>query len=345
MYDYAHPISDALEGITHSICTLEFEDHRPLYDWCIANLPLPYQPRQIEFARLNLTYTMMSKRRLLQLVNEKLVSGWNDPRMPTLSGLRRRGYTPEAIRAFAERIGVAKNDSTVDVGVLEFAIREDLEKRATRALAVLRPLKVVIDNYPEGQVDWFEAPNHPDDATQGMRKIPFSKVVYIEQDDFMEIPPKKWFRLSPGSEIRLRYACLIRCTQVVKNDKGEVVELHCTWDPASRGGDAPDGRRVKGTSHWVSAAHAVKATVRLYDRLFTTESPAAGDALNPASLEVLDGAYLEPSLAEAAPGARFQFERLGYFCVDTVDSKPGTPVFNRTVPLKDGWSKIAKTGR
>jgi glutaminyl-tRNA synthetase len=344
MYDYAHPISDALEGITHSICTLEFEDHRPLYDWCIANLPLPYQPRQIEFARLNLTYTMMSKRRLLQLVNEKLVSGWNDPRMPTISGLRRRGYTPEAIRAFAERIGVAKNDSLVDVGVLELAIREDLEKRATRALAVLRPLKVVIDNYPEGQVDWFEAPNHPDDPTKGTRKIPFSKVVYIEQDDFMEIPPKKWFRLSPGAEIRLRYACLIRCTDVVKNDKGELVELHCTWDPASRGGDAPDGRRVKGTSHWVSAAHAVKATVRLYDRLFTTESPSAGDALNPASLETLGGAYIEPSLADAAPGTRFQFERLGYFCVDTVDSKPGEPVFNRTAPLRDGWSKIAKTG-
>ncbi len=350
MYDYAHPISDALEGITHSICTLEFEDHRPLYDWCIQNLPLPYQPRQIEFARLNLTYTLMSKRKLLQLVNENLVSGWNDPRMPTISGLRRRGYTPEAMRLFAERIGVAKNDSTVDVGVLEFAIREDLEKRAPRALAVLRPLKVVLDNYPEGQVDWFEAPNHPDDPSMGKRKIPFSKVVYIEQDDFMESPPKKWFRLSPGAEIRLRYACLIRCTDVVKNDQGEVVELHCTWDPASRGGDAPDGRRVKGTSHWVSAAHAVKATVRLYDRLFTVENPSGGDAdfhasLNPASLETLSEARLEPALAEAAPGARFQFERLGYFCADVVDSKPGAPVFNRTVQLKDGWSKIAKTGK
>jgi glutaminyl-tRNA synthetase len=350
MYDYAHPISDALEGITHSICTLEFEDHRPLYDWCIQNLPLPYQPRQIEFARLNLTYTLMSKRKLLQLVNEKLVSGWNDPRMPTICGLRRRGYTPEAMRMFAERIGVAKNDSTVDVGVLEFAIREDLEKRAPRALAVLRPLKVVIGNYPEGQVDWFEAPNHPDDPSMGTRKIPFSKVVYIEQDDFMEVPAKKWFRLSPGAEIRLRYACLIRCTDVVKNDKGEVIELHCTWDPASRGGDAPDGRRVKGTSHWVSAAHAVKATVRLYDRLFTVENPSAGDAdfrttLNPASLETLTEARLEPSLAEAAPGARFQFERLGYFCADAVDSKLGAPVFNRTVQLKDGWSKIAKTGK
>jgi glutaminyl-tRNA synthetase len=346
MYDYAHPISDALEGITHSICTLEFEDHRPLYDWCIENLPLPYKPRQIEFARLNLTYTLMSKRRLLQLVNEKLVSGWNDPRMPTISGLRRRGYTPEAMRAFAERIGVAKNDSTVDVGVLEFAIREDLEKRAPRALAVLRPLKVIIDNYPEGQEDWFDAPNHPDDPSMGTRKVPFSKVVYIEQDDFMENPPKKWFRLAPGAEIRLRYACLIRCTSVVKNDKGEVTELHCTWDPASRGGDAPDGRRVKGTSHWVSAAHAVKATVRLYDRLFTVENPSGGDAdfrttLNPHSLETLTNAAVEPALAQAAPGTRFQFERLGYFCVDTVDSKPGAPVFNRTVALKDGWSKIA----
>ena len=350
MYDYAHPISDALEGITHSICTLEFEDHRPLYDWCIANLPLPYKPRQIEFARLNLTYTLMSKRKLLQLVNEKLVSGWNDPRMPTICGLRRRGYTPEALRLFAERIGVAKNDSMVDVGVLEFAIREDLEKRAPRALAVLRPLKVVIDNYPDGQVDWFEAPNHPDDPALGTRKIPFSKVVYIEQDDFMEVPAKKWFRLSPGAEIRLRYACLIRCTDVVKDAKGAVVELHCTWDPASRGGDAPDGRRVKGTSHWVSAAHAVKATVRLYDRLFTVENPSGGDAdfrttLNPASLEILREARVEPSLAEAAPGARFQFERLGYFCADAVDSKPGAPVFNRTVQLKDGWSKIAKTGK
>jgi len=346
MYDYAHPISDALEGITHSICTLEFEDHRPLYDWCIANLPLPYRPRQIEFARLNLTYTLMSKRRLLQLVNEKLVSGWNDPRMPTISGLRRRGYTPESLRTFAERIGVAKNDSTVDVGVLEFAIREDLEKRAPRALAVLRPLKVVIDNYPDGQVDWLDAPNHPDDPSMGTRKVPFSKVVYIEQDDFTENPPKKWFRLSPGAEIRLRYACLIRCTSVVKNDRGEVTELHCTWDPASRGGDAPDGRRVKGTSHWVSAAHAVKATVRIYDRLFTVENPSGGDAdfrttLNPASLETLTNAVVESSLAEAAPGTRFQFERLGYFCVDSVDSKPGAPVFNRTVALKDGWSKIA----
>jgi glutaminyl-tRNA synthetase len=350
MYDYAHPISDALEGITHSICTLEFEDHRPLYDWCIQNLPLPYQPRQIEFARLNLTYTLMSKRRLLQLVNEKLVSGWNDPRMPTLSGLRRRGYTPEAIRAFAERVGVAKNDSTVDVGLLEFSIREDLEKRAPRALAVLRPLKVVIDNYPEGQVDSFEAPNHPDDSSLGTRKIPFSKVVYIEQDDFMENPPKKWFRLSPGAEIRLRYACLIRCTDIVKNDKGEVVELHCTWDPASRGGDAPDGRRVKGTSHWVSAAHAVKATVRLYDRLFTVENPSGGDkdfrtTLNASSLETLTEARIEPSLAEALPGARFQFERLGYFCADAVDSKPGAPAFNRTVQLKDGWSKLVKAGK
>jgi glutaminyl-tRNA synthetase len=350
MYDYAHPISDALEGITHSVCTLEFEDHRPLYDWCIENLPLEYRPRQIEFARLNLTYTLMSKRKLLQLVEEKLVSGWNDPRMPTISGLRRRGYTPEAIRNFAERIGVAKNDSIVDVGVLEFAIREDLEKRAARAMAVLRPLKIIIDNYPEGQVDWFDAPNHPDDPSMGSRKIPFSKVVYIERDDFREVPPKKWFRLSPGAEIRLRYACLIRCVSVVKDDKGEVTELHCTWDPASRGGDAPDGRRVKGTSHWVSAAHAKPATVRLYDRLFTQENPQAEGrdfrtCLNPNSLENITDAMIEPSLAEAAPGTRFQFERLGYFCADSVDSKPGAPVFNRTVALRDSWAKMEQTSK
>ncbi len=350
MYDYAHPISDALEGITHSICTLEFEDHRPLYDWCIENLPLEYRPRQIEFARHNQTYTQMSKRKLQQLVEEKLVSGWNDPRMPTISGLRRRGYTPEAIRNFADRIGVAKNDSLVDVGLLEFAIREDLEKRAARAMGVLRPLKVVIDNYPEGQEDWFEAPNHPDDPSMGSRKIPFSKVVYIERDDFREVPPKKWFRLSPGAEIRLRYACLIRCVDVVKDANGEVTELHCTWDPASRGGDAPDGRRVKGTSHWVSAAHAKPATVRLYDRLFTQENPQAEGrdfrtCLNPNSLEVVAGAMVEPALAEAAPGSRFQFERLGYFCVDTVDSQPGAPVFNRTVALRDSWAKLEQSSK
>ena len=347
MYDYAHPISDALEGITHSVCTLEFEDHRPLYDWTIENLPLSYRPRQIEFARLNLTYTLMSKRKLLQLVEEKLVSGWNDPRMPSLSGLRRRGYTPEAIRAFAERIGVAKNDSMVDVGLLEFAIREDLEKRAPRAMAVLRPLKIVIDNFPEGQVEWFEAANHPDNPAMGTRKIPFSKVVYIERDDFCEVPPKKWFRLSPGAEIRLRWACLIKCVSVVKNAAGEIVELHCTWDPASRGGDAPDGRRVKGTSHWVSAAHAKPATVRLYDRLFTKANPGEGGAdfracLNPNSLQAVSDAQIEPALADAVPGSRFQFERLGYFCVDSVDSKPGQPVFNRTVPLRDSWAKLAE---
>jgi glutaminyl-tRNA synthetase len=344
MYDYAHPISDALERITHSICTLEFEDHRPLYDWLVNNLPLPGKPQQIEFARLNLTYTVMSKRKLLQLVNEKRVSGWDDPRMPTIGGIRRRGFTPEAMRRFAEEIGVAKRENTVDVGLLEFFVREDLNVRAPRAMAVLRPLKVVLDNYPAGQVEHFTLANHPDGASMGTRTVPFSREFYIERDDFMEDPPKKFFRLAPGREVRLRNAYLVTCQSVVKNDAGEVVELRCTYDPATRGGDAPDGRKVKATLHWVSAAHAVDAEVRLYDRLFTVENPGAGDAdfltqLNPHSLDVVRGAKLEPSLASSAPGARYQFERLGYFCADP-DAKPGAPVFNRTVTLKDSWAKV-----
>ncbi len=346
MYDYAHPISDAIEQITHSLCTLEFEDHRPLYDWLIVNLPLPGRPQQIEFARLNLTYTVMSKRKLLQLVNEKHVEGWDDPRMPTISGMRRRGYTPEAIRRFADEVGVAKRENVVDVGLLEFFVREDLNRRAPRAMAVLQPLKVVIDNYPEAQTEEMDVVNNPEDPAAGTRKVPFSRVVYIEQDDFREDPPKKFFRLAPGREVRLRNAYLITCQSVVKNDAGEIIELRCTYDPATRGGDAPDGRKVKATLHWVSAAHAIDADVRLYDRLFTSENPGAGDTdfltqLNPASLERAPKARLEPSLAHAAPGARYQFERLGYFCADTT-SRPDAPVFNRTVGLKDSWAKAAK---
>ncbi|HYN10402.1 MAG TPA: glutamine--tRNA ligase/YqeY domain fusion protein [Vicinamibacterales bacterium] len=344
MYDYAHPISDALERITHSICTLEFEDHRPLYDWLVQNLPLPGRPQQIEFARLNLTYTVMSKRKLLQLVTEKRVTGWDDPRMPTISGLRRRGYTPEAIRRFCDEIGVAKRENVVDVGLLEFFVREDLNKRAPRAMAVLRPLKVVLENYPEDLVEDMDVVNNPEDPAAGTRKVPFSRVLYIEQDDFMLDPPKKFFRLAPGREVRLRNAYLVTCTDVVKDESGTVVELRCTYDPATRGGDAPDGRKVKATLHWVSAVHAVDTEVRLYDRLFTAESPGTGDAdfltqLNPRSLEVLRGAKLEPSLSAAGAGARFQFERLGYFCADP-DSTPGALVFNRTVTLKDTWAKI-----
>jgi glutaminyl-tRNA synthetase len=344
MYDYAHPISDALERITHSICTLEFEDHRPLYDWLVQNLPLPGTPQQIEFARLNLTYTVMSKRKLLQLVTEKRVTGWDDPRLPTISGLRRRGYTPEAIRRFCDEIGVAKRENVVDVGLLEFCVREDLNKRAPRAMAVLRPLKVVLDNYPEDLVEEMDVVNNPEDPSAGRRKVPFSRELYIEQDDFLLDPPKKFFRLAPGREVRLRNAYLVTCTDVIKDGTGAVVELHCTYDPATRGGDAPDGRKVKATLHWVSAAHAVDAEVRLYDRLFTAEAPGAGDAdflaqLNPQSLEVLRRCKLEPALASAEPGARYQFERLGYFCVDP-DSTPGAPVFNRTVTLKDTWAKI-----
>ena len=344
MYDYAHPISDALERITHSICTLEFEDHRPLYDWLVDNLPLPGKPQQIEFARLNLTYTVMSKRKLLQLVNEKHVTGWDDPRMPTISGMRRRGYPPEALRRFADEIGVAKRENVVDVGLLEFFVREDLNTRAPRAMAVLRPLKVVIENYPESQSEDMDVVNNPEDAAAGTRKVPFSRILYIEQDDFREDPPKKFFRLAPGREVRLRNAYLITCQSVVKNSAGEITELRCTYDPATRGGDAPDGRKVKATLHWVSAAHAIGAEVRLYDRLFSVENPGAGDAdfltqINPAALEVVHDAKLEPSLASAAPGTRYQFERLGYFCVDS-ESTPDAPVFNRTVALKDSWTKV-----
>jgi len=344
MYDYAHPLSDAIERITHSLCTLEFEDHRPLYDWLVGNLPLPGTPQQIEFARLNLTYTVMSKRKLLQLVNEKHVSGWDDPRMPTLTGMRRRGFTPEAIRRFAEAVGVAKRENVVDVGLLEFYVREDLNRTAPRAMAVLHPLKVVIDNYPDGQTEEVDVVNNPEDPSTGTRKVPFSKTLYIERDDFMEDPPKKFFRLAPGREVRLRNAYFVTCREVVKDASGAVVELHCTYDPATRGGDAPDGRKVKATLHWVSAAHAIDAEVRLYDRLFRSENPGAGDAdfladLNPGALEVVRDGKLEPSLAAAPAGARFQFERLGYFVVDP-DSTPGAPVFNRTVTLKDAWAKV-----
>ncbi len=346
MYDYAHPLSDAIERITHSLCTLEFEDHRPLYDWLIEHVPMPGQPQQIEFARLNLTYTVMSKRKLLQLVTEKHVSGWDDPRMPTISGLRRRGYTPEAIRRFADEIGVAKRENIIDVGLLEFCVREDLNKRAPRAMAVLRPLTVILDNYPDDQVEEMEVVNNPEDPSAGTRKVPFSRRLYIEQDDFMEQPPAKFFRLAPGREVRLRNAYLITCQRVVRDHSGDIVALHCTYDPATRGGDAPDGRKVKATLHWVSADHAVPGEVRLYDRLFSVEQPGTGDAdflqqLNPASLEILRDAQLEPSLAAAAPGARYQFERTGYFCVDPA-SRPGAPVFNRTVSLKDTWARLSQ---
>jgi len=346
MYDYAHPISDALEGITHSICTLEFEDHRPLYDWTLDNLPVPCHPQQIEFARLNLSYTVMSKRKLLNLVNEGHVAGWDDPRMPTLAGMRRRGYPAEAIRHFCERIGVAKRENLVDLALLEYCVREDLNRRAPRVMGVLRPLKVVLDNYPEGQVEELEAVNNPEDPAAGSRKVPFSRVLYLEREDFLEEPPKKFYRLAPGREVRLRYAYFIKCVQVVKDAAGEVVELHCTYDPETRGGYAPDGRQVKATLHWVSASHAVPAEVRLYDRLFTRPEPGAehgGDFLadiNPNSLEVLPSCRLEPSLAGAAPGSFYQFERQGYFCADLKDSAPGALVFNRTVTLKDPWARL-----
>jgi glutaminyl-tRNA synthetase len=349
MYDWAHGQSDSIEKITHSICTLEFEDHRPLYDWFLDQLGV-YHPQQIEFARLNLTYTVMSKRKLLQLVAEGHVSGWDDPRMPTISGLRRRGYTPESIRVFCERIGLAKRDSTVDVALLEHCLREDLNRRAPRVMAVLRPLKVVIDNYPEDRVEELDAVNNPEDPAMGTRKVPFSRVLYVERDDFREDPPKKFYRLGPGREVRLRYAYFVKCVGMVKDPAtGEVVEIHCTYDPATRGGDAPDGRKVKATLHWVSAAHAVEAEVRLYDRLFLKETP--GDEkegvdfkahLNPESLVVLRSCRLEPSLAHALPESRYQFERLGYFCVDSVDSREGKPVFNQTVLLRDTWAKIEK---
>jgi glutaminyl-tRNA synthetase len=347
MYDFAHGQSDSLEQITHSICTLEFEDHRPLYNWFIQQLGI-FPSQQIEFDRLNLTYTLLSKRKLLQLVQEGRVRGWDDPRMPTLSGIRRRGYTPEAIRNFCAAIGVSKTNGIIELAMLEHFVREDLNTRAPRVMAVLHPLRVVIDNYPEGQVEELEAVNNPEDPNAGTRKVPFSRSLYIEQDDFREDPPKKFFRLFPGQEVRLRGGYFITCTGVVKNDAGEVVEVHCTYDPATRNGNAPDGRKVKSTIHWVSAEHAIDAEVRLYENLFATENP--GDVpegqdftvnLHPNSLEILTNAKLEPSLAGAMPGDRYQFERLGYFCAD-LDSKPGALVFNRTVPLRDTWAKIEK---
>jgi len=349
MYDFAHGQSDSIEAVTHSICTLEYEDHRPLYDWYLDQLGI-YHPQQIEFARLNISHSVLSKRRLLELVEGRHVSGWDDPRMPTIAGYRRRGYTPEAIRDFCERIGVAKKDSLVETALLEHCLREDLNRRAPRAMAVLRPLRLVVENYPEGQEEMLEAVNNPEDPAMGTRPVPFSRVLYIEQDDFREQPHKKYFRLFPGNEVRLRYAYLIRCTDVVKDEAtGEVVEVRCTYDPATRGGDAPDGRRVKSTIHWVSAAHAVEAEVRLYEHLFTAAVPGAdkddwkGD-LNPRSLERLTGCRLEPSLATAPPGARYQFERNGYFCVDVGDSAADRPVWNRAVGLRDSWAKIEKAG-
>jgi glutaminyl-tRNA synthetase len=348
MYDFAHGQSDSIERITHSICTLEFEDHRPLYDWYVEHLGI-YHPRQIEFDRLNLTYTLLSKRKLLALVEGGRVRGWDDPRMPSLSGIRRRGYTPEAIRNFCANIGVSKTNGSVELAMLEHYVREDLNKRAARVMAVLRPLRVVLDSYPEGAVEEMDAVNNPEDASAGARKVPFSRVLYIERDDFREDPPKQYFRLSPGREVRLRYGYFVTCTGVVKNEQGDVVEVHCTHDPATRGGNAPpDGRKVKSTIHWVSAAHAIDAEVRLYDNLFSKENPnetAEGEDftanLNPNSLETLTACKLEPSLADAAPGSRYQFERLGYFCAD-LDSAPGKLVFNRTVALRDAWAKIEK---
>jgi len=347
MYDFTHGLCDSLERITHSICTLEFEDHRPLYDWFLNELEI-YHPQQIEFARLNLSYTVMSKRKLLQLVEEGLVSGWDDPRMPTLSGLRRRGYTPEAIRDFCDRIGVARRDSLVDVALLEHCLREDLNKRAPRVMAVLRPLKVVLTNYPENRVEELEAVNNPEDPAMGTRKVSFSRELYIERDDFREDPPKQFYRLAPGREVRLRYAYFITCQEVVRDEKtGEVVELRCTYDPATRGGDSPDGRKVKATLHWVSAAQAVQAEVRLYDRLFLNPNPAGakegGDfraSLNPQSLEVLNPCWVEPGWRGTQTGNHYQFERLGYFCPDKLDSTPGKPVFNRTATLRDTWARI-----
>jgi glutaminyl-tRNA synthetase len=350
MYDYAHGQSDSIEGITHSICTLEFEDHRPLYDWYVEALGI-YHPQQIEFDRLNLTYTLLSKRKLLTLVQEGHVRGWDDPRMPTLAGIKRRGYTPEAIRNFCASIGLSKTNGSIELSRLEYFVREDLNKRAPRVMAVLRPLKVVIDNYPEGRVEEMEAINNPEDAAAGTRKVPFSKVLYIEREDFREDPPKEFFRLSPGREVRLRYAYFIKCTGVVRSPSGEIAEVHCTYDPATYGGNAPDKRKVKATIHWVSAAQAVSGEVRLYDNLFLKEDPGQVEEgqdftanLNPKSLEVLTECKLEPALADAVAGARYQFERLGYFSVDA-DSAPGKPVFNRTVTLKNAWAKIEKRGK
>ena len=347
-YDFTHGQTDSIEGVTHSICTLEFEDHRPLYDWYLDQLGI-YHPQQIEFARLNVSHTVLSKRRLLTLVEDGHVSGWDDPRMPTLAALRRRGYTPRAIRDFCERVGVAKRDITVDLALLEHCVREDLNQRAPRVMAVLHPLKVVIDNYPEGTTEEFDAVNNPEDAGMGTRKVPFSRVLYIERDDFREDPPRRFFRLAPGREVRLRYACYITCVDVVKDENGDVVELHCTYDPESRGGSSPDGRRVQATLHWVSAEHAADAEVRLYNHLFESADPSGGEdfisGLNPESLVTLTSCKVEPSLADAEPGARYQFERQGYFCVDAVDSAPGRLMFNRTVSLRDSWARIERAGR
>ncbi len=346
MYDFTHCISDALEGITHSLCTLEFEDHRPLYDWYLDQLDIGCHPQQIEFARLNLSYTVTSKRKLNELVQNKLVSGWDDPRMPTIIGMRRRGYSPAALRDFCERIGLTKNDTVIDMGVLENSVREDLDKTTRRVLGVLKPLKVVIENYPAGQTEQLQAPYHPNDPTMGERELPFSREIYIEHDDFMEDPPKKFFRLGPGREVRLRYAFFITCKEVIKNDAGDIVELRCTYDPETKGGNAPDGRKVKGTIHWVSAEHALQTEVRLFDRLFNDPAPDSSkhevdwkDFLNPDSKEIIPAAMLEPSLAGAEPEQRYQFERLGYFCVDNRDRVNGKPVFNRTVTLRDSWAK------
>ena len=347
MYDFTHCLSDSMEGITHSLCSLEFEDHRPLYDWFLDQLDVACHPQQIEFARLNINYTVMSKRKLLRLVEEGHVKGWDDPRMPTLSAMRRAGYPPEAIRNFSDRVGVAKRDSVVDIAQLEHAVRENLNEHSPRVMAVLNPLRVVIDNYPEGKTEEIDAVNNPEDPDAGTRKVPFSGVLYIERDDFMEDPPKKFFRLAPGREVRLRYGYLVTCTGVVKDESGEIVELHCTYDPATRGGTTPDGRRVKATLHWVSAEHALRAEVRLYDRLFSKEDPEADREtdfttfLNPNSLEIRTDTWIEPSLADAEPGDRVQFERLGYFAVDP-DSAPGALVFNRTVTLRDAWAKIRR---
>jgi len=351
MYDWAHGLEDSVEGVTHSLCSLEFEDHRPLYDWFLDQLPV-HHPQQMEFARLNLTYTVMSKRKLLRLVEEGHVRGWDDPRMPTLSGLRRRGYTPEAIRTFCERIGVAKRDSVVDIALLEHCVREDLNRRSPRVMVVLRPLKLIIDNYPEGQVEELDAVNNPEDAQAGTRSVPFSRELYIEREDFMEDPPKKFFRLAPGREVRLRYAYFVKCVGVKKDEaSGEALEVHCTYDPATRGGDAPDGRAAKATLHWVDAAHAVDVEVRSYEHLFARKDPENVEegqdftaSLNPASMAILAGCKAEPCLAEVSEGQRFQFERIGYFCADP-DSAHGRPVFNRTVTLRDEWARIQKAGR
>jgi glutaminyl-tRNA synthetase len=351
MYDFAHCLSDSIEKITHSICTLEFENNRPLYDWFLDELGVECHPQQIEFARLNLSFTVLSKRKLIELVEKGIVSGWDDPQMPTLAGMRRRGYTPEAIRTFCERIGVARNDSIIDVALLEHCVRDDLNEKAPRVMAVLRPLRVVIDNYPEGRVEEMECPYHPQNAAMGSRKVPFSRVLYIEREDFMENPPRKFYRLTPGREVRLRYGYFIKCVSVVKDPgTGDVVELHCTYDPETRSGFAPDGRKVDATIHWVSAAHSLPAEVRLYDRLFHVANPLMKEgsdltaALNPKSLEILDSCRVEPSLSAAVPGSRFQFERVGDFCMDSVASSDRGPVFNRTVTLRDSWAKIAEKG-